>query len=83
MTYPFMAEDLRVLTQWDTPTICNALELLVPERRAIGFTVEPMMALHPGATPIVGLAHLISDILEQVAGASPDPDLTVQIEYGF
>jgi regulator of RNase E activity RraA len=57
MSYPFTAEDLRLLTQWDTPTICNALELLVPERRAIGFTVEPMVALHPGAAPIVGLAR--------------------------
>jgi regulator of RNase E activity RraA len=56
-TYPFTLDDLRVLTQWDTPTICNALELIVPERRAIGFTVEPMVALHPGAAPIVGLAR--------------------------
>lgn len=55
--YPFTAADLRELTQWDTPTICNALELIVPERRAIGFTVEPMVALHPGATPIAGLAR--------------------------
>jgi regulator of RNase E activity RraA len=57
MTYPFAAEDLRILAQWDTPTICNALELLVPERRAVGFTVEPMVKLHAGATPIVGLAR--------------------------
>ena len=55
--YPFTSDDLRLLTQWDTPTICNALELIVPERRAIGFTVEPMVALHPGAAPIVGLAR--------------------------
>ncbi len=58
MTYPFADEDLQVLRQWDTPTICNALELLVPERRSIGFTVEPMVALHPGAAPIVGLARV-------------------------
>jgi regulator of RNase E activity RraA len=57
MSYPFTASDLNLLQQWDTPTICNALELLVPERRAIGFTVEPMVALHPGAKPIVGLAR--------------------------
>jgi regulator of RNase E activity RraA len=56
-TYPFTSEDLRVLTQWDTPTICNALELIVPERRTIGFTVEPMVTLHPGAAPIVGVAR--------------------------
>jgi regulator of RNase E activity RraA len=55
--YPFTPDDLRLLAQWDTPTICNALELIVPDRRAIGFTVEPMVALHPGAAPIVGLAR--------------------------
>ena len=40
----FTQADLDVLKQWDTPTICNGLELIVPERRAIGFTVEPMVA---------------------------------------
>lgn len=55
--YPFTAKDLDILKQWDTPTICNGLELLAPERRAIGFTVEPMVALHPQMPPIVGLAR--------------------------
>ena len=41
---PFTAADLDLLRQWDTPTICNGLELIVPERRAIGFTVEHMVA---------------------------------------
>jgi hypothetical protein len=39
--YPFTAQDLEVLKAWDTPTICNGLEIVAPERRAIGFTVEP------------------------------------------
>jgi regulator of RNase E activity RraA len=55
--YPFTAQDLEVLRQWDTPTICNALELVVPERRAVGFTVEPMVALYPAMPPVVGLAR--------------------------
>jgi len=37
--HPFTKADLAVLEQWDTPTICNGLEIIVPERRAIGFTV--------------------------------------------
>ena len=44
MPYPFTAEDLQRLKQWDTPTICNGLELIVPERRAIGFTTHSMHA---------------------------------------
>jgi regulator of RNase E activity RraA len=54
----FTREDLVALAQWDTPTICNGLELVAPERRAIGFTVEPMVASHPSLPPIVGLARV-------------------------
>jgi regulator of RNase E activity RraA len=55
---PFTLADLEALKQWDTPTICNGLEIIVPERRAIGFTVEPMVAVDPKAPPIVGLARV-------------------------
>ena len=58
MSYPFTAEDLEALAVWDTPTICNGLELVVPERRAIGFTTAPMIAAVPEGKPIVGLARV-------------------------
>jgi regulator of RNase E activity RraA len=54
---PFTRLDLETLRQWDTPTICNGLELIVPERRAMGFTVEPMVAADRKLAPIVGLAR--------------------------
>lgn len=54
---PFSRADLEVLKQWDTPTICNGLEIVVPERRAIGFTVAPMVAADRKLPPIVGLAR--------------------------
>src|SRR5580704_10630107 len=53
----FTAADLEILKRWDTPTICNGLELVVPERRAIGFTIEPMVAADRKLPPIVGLAR--------------------------
>ncbi len=49
--------DLEVLKQWDTPTICNGLELIVPARRAIGFTVEQMFCVDRKFPPIVGVAR--------------------------
>ncbi len=58
MPHPFTAEDLDTLKQWDTPTICNGLEIIVPERRAIGFTVEPVQAADRAMKPIVGLARV-------------------------
>ena len=55
--YPFSAADLEALKAWDTPTICNGLEILAPERRAVGFTVEPMVVVDRKLPPIVGLAR--------------------------
>ena len=55
--HPFTAHDLETLKAWDTPTICNGLEIVSPERRAIGFTVEPMVVVDRKLPPIVGLAR--------------------------
>ena len=53
----FTDSDLQRLTSWDTPTICNALEVVAPHRRATGFTVRPMVCLDPSLKPIVGRAR--------------------------
>jgi regulator of RNase E activity RraA len=50
-------EELEALTAFDTPTICNALELIVPERRSIGFNRRPLVAPFPDLKPIVGYAR--------------------------
>ena len=38
-------EDLRKLQSWDTPTVCNALDVAAPERRTLGFTNKPLRAV--------------------------------------
>ena len=48
---------LVALRGWDTPTICNALEVLVPHRRATGFTVEHLYCLDLALKPMVGYAR--------------------------
>ena len=48
---------LEALRAWDTPTICNALEVVVPHRRATGFTVEHLHCLDPALMPMVGYAR--------------------------
>ena len=45
------------LRKLDTPTVCNALELLVPERRGYGYTVDPLVCARPELPPIVGYAR--------------------------
>jgi len=51
------ASDLAALREFDTPTICNALELVVPARRATGFTRRPLIAAFPQLKPIVAFAR--------------------------
>jgi regulator of RNase E activity RraA len=54
---PLNRKELDELAKYDTPTICNALELVVPERRAIGFTTDTLICGFPAAKPIVGYAR--------------------------
>jgi len=55
---PYTLDDLEALRQWDTPTICNGLEIVAPERRAVGFTVEQMVAADRRLKPMVGVARV-------------------------
>ncbi len=47
----------QTLQNFDTPTICNALELLVPQRRGSGFTVKPLLCARPTLPPLVAVAR--------------------------
>ena len=53
-----LTQDLiAVLKSVDTPTVCNALELLAPERRGYGFTTKPLVCTRPELGPVVGIAR--------------------------
>ncbi len=60
--------DLDALRAFDTPTICNALEVVAPERRAAGFTTEPLVCADPALPPIVGYARTAT-----IRAAEPPP----------
>jgi len=49
--------DCAALAAYDTPTICNALELVMPARRASGFTRRPLVAPFPQLKPVVAFAR--------------------------
>ena len=50
-------QELADLKKWDTPSVCNALEILVPSRRMRGFTLETLLCAHPEYPPMVGYAR--------------------------
>ncbi len=49
-----LIEDLQA---FDTPTVCNALEILVPERRGYGYTTQPLICTRPELPPVVAVAR--------------------------
>ena len=57
MDFSVNEADLATLTKWDTPTICNALELVCPERRGYGFTTKHLFSLDPSLPPVCGFAR--------------------------
>jgi regulator of RNase E activity RraA len=54
---PLSRSELAELAAFDTPTICNALELLAPERRALGFTTQTLICPFPARKPLLGYAR--------------------------
>ena len=46
-TGPLPASVLEALGRYDTPTICNAMEIVAPERRLIGYTTKPLVCPFP------------------------------------
>ena len=48
---PLPASLLEALARYDTPTICNAMEVVAPERRLIGYTTKPLVCPFPDLPP--------------------------------
>jgi regulator of RNase E activity RraA len=56
-TEPLPASVLEALGRYDTPTICNAMEIVAPGRRLIGYTTRQLVCPFPNLPPIVGYAR--------------------------
>ncbi len=59
-TAPLPASLLEALKRYDTPTICNAMEVVAPERRLIGYTTKPLVCPFPDLPPMVGYARTVT-----------------------
>src|SRR3954452_22022562 len=59
-TAPLPASVLEALARYDAPTICNAMEIVAPHRRLIGYTTKPLVCPFPDLPPIVGYARTVT-----------------------
>ena len=69
------------LAQFDTPTICNALELIDPAYRNQGFTTEPLQCIYPHLAPIVGYARTGTRRAVQGPRVSADEQKEIRIHW--
>ena len=73
--------DLDAIAAFDTPTICNALELIAPERRGHGFTTEHLHALDAELPPIVGFARTATMRAAFPSGEAADVAAAKRADY--
>jgi regulator of RNase E activity RraA len=59
MTVPTQNQ-LNFLRSIDTPTVCNLVEAVAPERRGFGYTVRHLHCPFPELPPIVGFAKTVT-----------------------
>jgi regulator of RNase E activity RraA len=71
MSAPLPASVLDALARYDTPTICNAMEIVAPERRLIGYTTKPLVCPFPDLPPMVGYARTVT--IRSVLQSSVEP----------
>ncbi len=72
---------LESLRAFDTPTVCNALEIVDPGRRATGFTSRPFVCAFPSQAPIVGHARTATIRSRERPAASPDELRALRYSY--
>ena len=80
-TEPLQLADLDALADFDTPTICNALERLDPQTQGRGYTTESFLCGFPAQKPIVGYARTAMIRSAQPLGAAAPLQRSMQDDY--
>jgi regulator of RNase E activity RraA len=75
---PKVLEELR---GFDTPTLCNALEVVLPSRQGHGFTRAPLYCVHPELPPMVGYARTAHICASRPSNRDPAAEREVTLAY--
>lgn len=74
-------DDLAPLRGYDTPTVCNAIEIVYPDRRAHGFTTRSLHCVRPELPPMVGFARTVTVRAYRPAAMSADAQAALRFGY--
>ena len=75
------AEELSALGALDTPTVCNALEICLPERRSFGFTTRHLQCVRPELPPMVGYARTVT--IRALRASTDEPEVQREKRIGY
>jgi regulator of RNase E activity RraA len=78
---PLPSSVLEALGRYDTPTICNAIELVAPGRRLVGYTTTHLHCPFPDLPPIVGYARTAEIRATAKSSSSPAADKQMKLDY--
>lgn len=78
---PLTAADLDALRRLDTPTVCNAIEIIEPARRAFGYTAETFIVARPELPAIVGYARTATIRTRQPNARPPEGARAHRLAY--
>ncbi len=78
---PLNESELKALQALDTPTVCNALEIVAPERRGYGYNVQPLVCAFPDLPPMVGYARTATARAMRPAGRDKEALKAQRFEY--
>ena len=78
---PLTEAERASLIALDTPSVCNALEIVAPERRAKGFTARPLVAPFPQLKPVLAYARTAIIRSKEPDGLAKDKAKSKRIAY--
>ncbi len=81
--FELTGELLAALRSLDTPTVCNALEILVPSRRGYGFTTQPLVCTRPDLGPTVGIARTATIRAAHPSDSDTDQEMVRDAYYAY
>jgi len=76
-----VSSDFDALRQLDTPTVCNALEVVAPQRRGFGYTSKMFFCPRPTLEPMVGFARTATIASMQAPDSAPDEQAKSRMAY--
>jgi regulator of RNase E activity RraA len=76
-----LQDHIDFLRSVDTPTVCNLIEIVAPERRGTGYTVKHLHCPFPDLPPMVGFAKTVTIRAKDAFGMGDAGYLQKRLDY--